>query len=516
MKASLLLVLLFAAAPSSAATTDQLNKIAIEDIADPELQAKTLQCLRARNADYDAMAEDYLTAEGERFDIQRVEITGVYSDDDTNPFMPLHFEKQAKPSYKSHDKPSDAGRRQADKILAGGDKGGSGRLIRDGIALGSALRFAEEDIKEFGKAARGELTPRVRETLAPYANKEINEIVTHSWGCEAVFAAILHGLILPPKKLILTGPADNDTAKWELLANRTGMEVHWARATNDTVGNYLGPTVARIMERPVDVAAILDAQCGPTCNRYNRPTRAINHVNVGQLEGFLGHERQAYYEFLKRADVVSLDGTSKKVIDGTLTELKQRHETMKEPYIARALAAVRLLCLTEAQEAIAKADRDRGVATPIKEREIAVAKPETAVARPIPTSEFGQAMPDIARYARESCASPGSAAHVYINYYRKPYLEYFGRTENWRREFDTQWHALSGCSRDLFFEIVTMALNQETWRIYERGWLEERVARFSPPSGVDVPPSNGNGSGGGQRWKSPDHNEVWRRLEKLR
>ena len=69
-------------------------------------------------------------------------------------------------------------------------------------------------LEEMHAAMRGEMTDRSKQTFAAYKDKDINELVAHSWGSEAVYAAILNGELRPPKKLIVVGVPDDNLEKW--------------------------------------------------------------------------------------------------------------------------------------------------------------------------------------------------------------------------------------------------------------------------------------------------------------
>lgn len=248
---------------------------------DPEIRAKTEQLLREKNRDYRHEAAIRLRDKGEHFDRARVEVTGMLSNDDTYRFNTEDFDDQIKPSHSN-----DQGR-----------------------SVWSRLRTYGDDKKEMAHAMRGEMSKRAKTTVAPFKNLEINEIVAHSWGTELVYAAILNGDLRPPKKLIVAGVPDDDRAKWEMLAERTGVELYWARADNDAAALDKGVKIAKEAARDVDFKAKWDAACANDaekriCHPHGRKSKPMIVVPIGRLSGLIAHDRAAYYGVLKSTGVI--------------------------------------------------------------------------------------------------------------------------------------------------------------------------------------------------------------------
>lgn len=133
---------------------------------------------------------------------QRVEITGIWSKDDTNAVFPDKFDLQIKPSHI-------------------GETGGAG----------SAPSWLQEkrnklkDLRELHQDAYNQITESAIQAVEKLQGKEVNEIVAHSWGTEIVYNAILEGKILPPRRLVVCGMPDGDLSKWIALSEHTGTEV---------------------------------------------------------------------------------------------------------------------------------------------------------------------------------------------------------------------------------------------------------------------------------------------------
>lgn len=139
------------------------------------------------------------------YDHQRVELRGILSkntpDNDSNAtFGPL-FDLQISPTHLDDRTPR---------------------------ALPSWIRTpinVLNDLKSLNEDAYNHLSDAAEEAVRQLANKEVNEIVAHSWGTEIVYNAILAGKIWPPRRLIVAGMPDRDLEKWKALSKFTGTEV---------------------------------------------------------------------------------------------------------------------------------------------------------------------------------------------------------------------------------------------------------------------------------------------------
>jgi len=139
------------------------------------------------------------------YDHQRVELRGILSkgtpDNDSNAtFGPL-FDLQIAPTHLDD---------------------------RTHSALPSWIRTPVNvlnDLKSLNEDAYNHLSDAAEEAVRQLANKEVNEIVAHSWGTEIVYNAILAGKIWPPRRLIVAGMPDRDLEKWKALSKFTGTEV---------------------------------------------------------------------------------------------------------------------------------------------------------------------------------------------------------------------------------------------------------------------------------------------------
>ncbi len=133
---------------------------------------------------------------------QRVEITGIWSNDDTNEQFPGMFDLQIKPSHVG----------EVDSAAA------APAWLQD-------IRNRRKDLVELRSDAYNQITESAIQAVEKLRDKEVNVIAAHSWGTEIVYNAILEGKILPPRRLIVCGMPDGDLEKWTALSKHTGTEV---------------------------------------------------------------------------------------------------------------------------------------------------------------------------------------------------------------------------------------------------------------------------------------------------
>ena len=318
-------VLVFFAAQSGAVDVADVADVDMSLAAkNPEAAAKDVaqKLLRGKNGDFRMTAVAQLKEKGEFFDCSRIEVAGVRSSDDTNLFNQTDFDGQIKPSLSVKDN-------GLTSPITGPVNDFLKKLFPQ-VGVGEDVRDTKLDSEEFKKAAQGEVTDQARKVLKPYKDKEINELVAHSWGCELVYAAILNGELRPPKKLIVVGVPDDDHAKWEMLAARTGTEVHWVRAENDKVA-AVGAGIAKKAAASVDFGAGWDAICRKSpevCPAHDRAAKPVIWEPIVKNPGTLGHDREAYYTILKKNHVIEgthlqLRAAQTAVIEGDIRQMKK-------------------------------------------------------------------------------------------------------------------------------------------------------------------------------------------------
>lgn len=163
---------------------------------DGSVDSQARVSLAARNISVDTLrekAKSNLSYAQVLYVFQRVEIKGVVAKDNTNAVLPGMFDKQITPAH------------ARDKLLE--------------------VPAWIQDINDLQQDARQELSATAKRTAEELGDKEINEIVAHSWGTEIIYNLILTGAVKSPRRLIVAGMPDRDFKKWEALAKYTGTEV---------------------------------------------------------------------------------------------------------------------------------------------------------------------------------------------------------------------------------------------------------------------------------------------------
>ncbi len=164
------------------------------------------------DASYRKDAVDDLNSQHLLYKFQRVEITGVFSTDDTNDTIGGFNDLELNPAHNKSP--------QSDPPWWNF----WGRL-KNFSGYNSASNDIE-DIADLFDAKSGKLTDAAKEMLHPLTGDvNVNEIVAHSWGALILNEAILEGIIPPPQRIVVVGCPDADMTRWKLLAQKTGTEV---------------------------------------------------------------------------------------------------------------------------------------------------------------------------------------------------------------------------------------------------------------------------------------------------
>ena len=243
---------------------------------------------------------------GTAYDYQRVEVTGMWSDDDTNKFREGLFDLQIKPSMLNERELLTPTKRLAMRLK-------SHLLLLPYIATNPLGRFfidnalpnidaQAEDALLATQDISGKLTERAQDVVAALKGKRVNEVVAHSWGTQIIYNAILEGKISAPRRLILIGAPDVNDLKWQLLAKHTGTEVIYFRHHDDLVG-----IVGALQPRSVTDRKARRKWADASENREK--AIALNpHNRIGswislQTQTGGGHDRHQYYQDLERMSV---------------------------------------------------------------------------------------------------------------------------------------------------------------------------------------------------------------------
>lgn len=264
---------------------------------------------------------------GEIYDFQRVEITGVFSADDTNASIPGFNDKELNPAHNS--------------VLP--DLSDRYHRFLNSYGISTATDDAK-DLTELFDDKTGKLTQRGRDVVGLLGNKDIrvNEIVAHSWGSLILNNAILEGLVAPPKRIVVVGCPDTDMTRWRLLAQKTGTEVVVFMNTADMIAGVpmsldnfkKDPEVRAFFDRVYDEGRIAQ-EWGQWKNPD--PDRKIVRgkflelrANIGavDLDKFAGHSRINYYQYLLQqgvlGDLVTMTKQQDQKVAALSDELEER------------------------------------------------------------------------------------------------------------------------------------------------------------------------------------------------
>ncbi len=171
-----------------------------------------------------------------------------------------------------------------------------------------------KDLIKLRQDAYNEITNSAIDAIAQLKDKEVNEIVAHSWGTEIIYNAILAGEIRAPRRLIVAGMPDRDKEKWMALSRHTGTEVivytnshdpaaesaRFLGALIDNVGAAISPDAALSVmsankdrwERQWSEACRKLEEKGESCNPHGRRAEAVYRDDYLKAS----HDRMDYYQ----------------------------------------------------------------------------------------------------------------------------------------------------------------------------------------------------------------------------
>jgi len=287
------------------------------------------------------------------FKFQRVEVTGMWSSDDTSRTHPEMFDKQLKMSFLN-------------------ELRNPGKIAR---AFQPVVNFAQDAMSAL-LDTQGKLSGRGKEILSELKGATANEVVAHSWGTEAVYAGILTGYINPPRKLIVIGVPEANEEKWRALAKYTGIEVHVVGFSQDKLqlaGNaaeYISGQIHAGLPRDGDkLEALWRKRCaqrnGAGCTdpgRFDRrkfdynvnvpPPNVRRDLIIDLRLTDLDHDRMLYYVYLN----------NRKLFNKTIAQLaapqRQLIKAEENRILSEAMAEARVL-VAQAREQAGLANRKR-------------------------------------------------------------------------------------------------------------------------------------------------------------
>lgn len=253
------------------------------------------QRLEAKGADPESFKKQAIRNLSETQDIyayQRVEIKGIFAKGDTNDALKNLFDKQIEASH----------------------LGEKGNTVIPVPAKARAGWNHLKDLYDLHDETYGEYTEAAKLAVKELKDKEINEIVAHSWGSEIVYNAILKGDINPPRRLIVCGMPDRDLEKWRQLSKHTGTEVvvytnssdpiagaarlgGWVQDRLGEAGRSQSPGL--VIPRPIDLPTEqFAAQWATACRsrKCNPHARPLSEPNFNYSYKGATHDRYAYYQ----------------------------------------------------------------------------------------------------------------------------------------------------------------------------------------------------------------------------
>lgn len=308
---------------------------------DRQYEQRARNELDANGVNLRQVATNNLLAKGTHiFQLQRVEVTGAFAgphDDTDDKYWQFFGGTRIALSYFLDQRP----------------QAGWARKFYDGV----------KDLLTARRDRSGELSERARKQLSQISNISVNELFAHSWGTDAVYAAILEGTIRPPRKLILMGLPSRNLAKWYALAHATGTDItiygydqdSWMRirdiAPFGTFGFSNMP--GQVTNDEQVLATTWNAWCvshGSPCAWDNRPGDVSVMWKV-PASAINSHLRSEYYNyFIGLGQIVPLQAMvdeqerllrneEQRIVNTKAREIRQRDPPPPSPYSNDAPAA---------------------------------------------------------------------------------------------------------------------------------------------------------------------------------
>ncbi|MGE0450566.1 MAG: hypothetical protein AB7Q29_13410 [Vicinamibacterales bacterium] len=236
------------------------------------------------------------------YDIQRLAVTGIVTVGSSADASSRDYDTILHPAFRNDDVLEARNRenlvQRIGRSLAGTDYFGAlGRWI---------FSYGGEDLVAAAMETMIGKTKRVDEVFAGMRDKEVNELVAHSWGTELTYNAILNKKIRPPKLLIVAGVPDNSHQKWAMLARYTGTQVVFLSFRNDPIYGIAGWATTKASPRDLEkewfdrcfVSNGLESLTN-TCGVHNRTGQARIIREDGPDTFIENHFLSGYEERLK-------------------------------------------------------------------------------------------------------------------------------------------------------------------------------------------------------------------------
>lgn len=269
-----------------------------------------------------------LTSEGrELYDKQRIEVTGIFATDDGGSDPAGLFDGRIQPAQWGH----------------------SSEILPPWVY---EVMHKPEDLAGLASDSSGKLSRYAADAISQLQEKDINEIVAHSWGAEIMYNAIFLGKIKPPKRLIICGVTEHNWEKWKALARYTGTEVvvydnkldPWAQSARlgDLAQSAGIANGIKLTSDPEALDGLWSLKCAELhgCNPKNRS----GGLELKPYFGRPTHDRDAYYKRMLE--------------DGVLHADALEHRQEQEQLIIREENAMFEQALAEAREVIRGSDAE--------------------------------------------------------------------------------------------------------------------------------------------------------------
>lgn len=417
-------------------------------------------------ADLQGAAIKALSAEGtEYYAFERVEVTGIFADDDGTSDPENLFDKRITPAQ----------------------WGRSGETVAPWLM---DLLHKPQDLMGLATDSAGNLSKYAESAISQMKDVEINEIVAHSWGAEVMYNAIFLGLINPPKKLILCGVTEFNWEKWQALAAYTGTEVVVYNNVLDPAAisarsldamQKIGLTDGiKLTDDPHKLDSSWSEQCEKrkNCNPHQRQGRFMKNTYIGKPS----HSRETYYARMLDDHLIRKNVSEKTAVYQEL--LAQKENDLFQEQLAEVRETIR------ASDAEFQATFDAQVADIRRENE------RRKQAEAISAAARLQAANVLALTAVAACE--GNAAMVASLLGKGGMLLPPGRPDG----ADEAGAPLQGCARSVF---DWMTQNQPDARLITPKDTMQAAAMARPPETL---PSSGDTDEPPQKWRPLPGNDC--------
>jgi hypothetical protein len=437
------------------------------------------------------------------YKFRRVEVTGISSADDTEEVNPNVFNKQIKFSH-------------FNEVTAGSwwDRFWQG-----------ARKFAK-DLGETKENLNVTATPHTKQMFEVIRGAKVEEIVAHSAGAEAIYIAILDGLVPPPRRLIVIGVPDEDKTKWAMLQSHTGIELHVIGFAADNmrrnaeffkrIGNALSnePLPERLETAWENACTSGKVKCTSESSwdrlhydiNANPPAKDDNLIpqSWGMAAHPIGdHDRRLYYEYLYKIRLLTksldeLEQADREMIEKRSREILEQAKETGRQYIDAA-----------ARQSSGPANKGSGCVgpyglpcVPVVDDKLRVSPMPILVPVPAPGPAPVPARPPFQPYnelyllAQWACRDPDQLTDAAMR------QRLSGFPDGQTYAFVSNWQIPAGCLKDLFAELMNFNATWTADRTLDRDWLVREAKRLNqlhapPPPVIDNERPRPRPGGGG-------------------